>query len=113
MSAVIVTLHMKVDPEMRWQILKTIHSITGPTSAQPDCQHCELFGSTMNDDTLLLLEKWKSQEALEQHIQSEDFRKIMSAMDSASEPPEINFYTIASTAGMDQVENILNEKTAS
>jgi len=107
MSTVIVTLHLKVAPEKRLNILKTIHTMIGPTSAQPDCLYCELFGSTQDDDELLLLEKWDSQESLEQHIQSNEFRNVMAAMDAACEPPEINFYEIGSPEGMELVEKIL------
>ena len=81
----------------------------GPTQAQPDCLYCEMFGSTQDDDTLLLLEKWKSQEDLEQHIKSDEFRKVMAAMDSACEPPEINFYETDSPEGMELIEKILGE----
>jgi quinol monooxygenase YgiN len=102
---------MKVAPEKRMQILKTIHAMIGPTNAQPGCLHCELFGSTQNDDQLILLEKWESQENLEKHIQSDEFRKVMAAMDSACEPPEISFYEIGSLGGMDLVKKILEVKS--
>ena len=92
------------------QILKTIHLMIGPTSAQPGCLHCGLLGSTQNDDILVLLEKWESQETLNQHIKSDEFRKILAAMDSACEQPQISFYGIDSCAGMELVEKVLRGK---
>ena len=82
----------------------------GPTKAQFGCLHCELFGSTQNDDKLILLEKWESQETLNQHIKSEEFRNVLAAMDTAYEQPELNFYEIDSLAGMDLVEKVLGVK---
>ena len=110
MNMVITILQLKAAPEKRLNIIKTIHAMIGPTKAQFGCLHCELFGSTQNDDKLILLEKWESQETLNQHIKSEEFRKVLAAMDTACEPPEINFYEIDSLAGMDLVEKVLGAK---
>ena len=107
MSMIIVTLQLKVAPEKRLNILKTIHTMIGPTQAQPECICCELFGSTQDDDTLLLMEKWESQASMEHHIQSDDFRKVMAAMDAACQPPEISFYETDSPQGMELIEKIL------
>ena len=110
MNMVITILQLKAAPEKRLNIIKTIHAMIGPTKAQSGCLHCELFGSTQNDDKLILLEKWESQETLNQHIKSEEFRKVLAAMDAAYEQPEINFYEIDSLAGMDLVEKVLGAK---
>ena len=103
----IFTLQLKVVPAKRWDVLKTIHTIIGPTTVLPGCLHCSLYSSTTNDDELILLEKWDSKETLERHIRSDEFRKVIAAIETASEPPEIDFYKIASTEGMEFVEKIL------
>jgi quinol monooxygenase YgiN len=111
MKTIIVTLQLKVAPERRLHILKTIHTMIGPTQAQPDCLYCEMFGSTQDDDTLLLLEKWASQTSMEQHVQSDEFRKVMAVMDAACQPPEISFYETDSPQGMELVEKIIEKST--
>jgi quinol monooxygenase YgiN len=85
MNMVITILQLKATPEKRLNIIKTIHAMIGPTKAQPGCLHCELFGNTQ-------------------------FLKVLAAMDTACEPPEINFYEIDSLAGMDLVEKVLGAK---
>jgi quinol monooxygenase YgiN len=98
---------MKVVPEKRWDVLKTIHTIIGPTTVRPGCLHCSLYSNTSNDDELILLEKWESKDALEKHLRSDEFRKVIAAMETAREPPEISFNTVASTEGIEFVEKIL------
>jgi quinol monooxygenase YgiN len=110
MNMVITILHLKAAPEKRLNIIKTIHAMIGPTKAQSGCLHCELFGSTQNDDILTLLEKWESHETLNQHIKSEEFLKVLAAMDTACEQPQISFYGIDSCAGMELVEKVLGGK---
>ena len=104
---IIVTLRLKVVPEKRWAVLKTVHTIIGPTTVRSGCSHCSLYSNTSNDDELILLEKWESQEAMEGHICSDEFRKVMSAMEAACEPPEMQFSRITSAVGMKLVEEIL------
>ena len=81
--------------------------MTSSTSAQLECVNCELFSSTQNDDQLLLMQIWESSEALTQHLQSDEFRKVMAAMDSASEPPELLFYEVNKPMGMELVEETI------
>ena len=104
---IIVTLHLKVAPAKRLNVLKTIHSMIGPTSVQSGCLGCNFYSSTQNDDELILIQKWESREKLERHIRSDEFRKILAAMEAVIEPPEITFLTVASTEGMELVERIL------
>ena len=44
--------------------------------------------------------------ALEKHIRSEEFRKILALMDMASESPEIFFYTVSSSEGFELIEKV-------
>ncbi|MFC1788730.1 putative quinol monooxygenase [Thermodesulfobacteriota bacterium] len=104
---IIVTLRLKVVPEKRWAVIKTVHTIIGPTTVRSGCSHCSLYSNTSNDDELILLEKWESKEALERHLRSDEFRKIISVMETASEPPEIHFNTVTSIEGIELLEKIL------
>ena len=103
---VIFTLHLEVAPNERLNVLKTIHTIIGPTAVRRGCLHCGLYSNSQNDDELILLEKWKSQQDLERHVRSDDFRKLLTVMEAAKKKPEISFATVASKAGLELVEKI-------
>ena len=106
MGMVIFTLHLEVAPSDRLSVLKTFHSIIGPTSVQKGCLYCGFYSNTQNDDELILLEKWESQQGLERHVRSDDFRKILTVMETAKKMPEISFNTVVSIAGLELVEKI-------
>ena len=60
---------------------------------------------------LALIQEWASSADLERYLRSENFRKLVAAMELASERPEIWFDTIETreglerlTAGLDTVE---------
>ncbi|MBW1848535.1 MAG: antibiotic biosynthesis monooxygenase [Deltaproteobacteria bacterium] len=103
---VIFTLRLEVAPNDRLNILKAIHAIIGPTAVLKGCLHCGLYSNSQNDDELILLEKWKSQQDLERHIRSDDFHKILTVMEAAKKKPEISFYSVASKAGLELVKKI-------
>jgi quinol monooxygenase YgiN len=105
---IIVTLQLKTTPEKRWDVLKTIHALIGPTSVQSGCLHCAFYSDTRNDDEMILLEKWETYKDLERHIRTDEFRKIIATMEAVSLPPEINVYETDAIKGMDLVEKILS-----
>ncbi len=106
MGMVIFTLHLEVAPSDRLSVLKTIHAIIGPTAVQKGCLHCGLYSNSQNDDELILLQKWKTQQDLEKHVRSDDFRKLLTVMEAAKKKPEISFITVGSKAGLELVEKI-------
>jgi quinol monooxygenase YgiN len=88
------------------EALKILRLLTGPTQVQPGCLTCEVFQQepTQQPLRLCLLEKWETQERLERHIRSEQFRKVLAVMDLANEPPEIEFNTVSQTQGMELIQ---------
>jgi quinol monooxygenase YgiN len=99
-----IVLSSKKQQEEVFQILRLL---AGPTQVQPGCLACQVYQEvpTQKKRRVLLLETWETQEALERHICSENFRKVLTVMDLASEPPEIEFYTVVSqTQGMEFIQ---------
>jgi quinol monooxygenase YgiN len=49
-------------------------------------------------------EVWKSQENLDRHLRSDDYRNMLFVTEMALEPPEIRFQTISHSAGIEIIE---------
>jgi len=104
---VILMLKLTVAPKDRVSVIKTIHPLIGPTSVKAGCICCKLYASTMNDDELIFIEKWESQKELEKHIRSDDFQRILIAMDASADRPELTFNLIETVAGFEYLENLM------
>lgn len=102
----VIILRIKVASIHRAEIVELIRPIIGPTEAQAGCLFCRLYSETDDDDALVLLQEWKSQENLDKFIRSRDFKRILTAMDLASQPPEFTINTISSRAGMELLEKL-------
>ena len=62
----------------------------------------------MEQHRLLLLEEWDSRDDLEEHIRSDDFRKVLTVIDMASEPPKVEFHMDSHIRGMDFIQEVLS-----
>ena len=103
---VVMSLRVKAPAGRRDKILKTLGSVLGPTRVLRGCLSCRLYQDLENRNVLTLIEEWESQEALDRHVRSDHYRKILAVMDLASEPPEIQFRSVASMAGMERIEQL-------
>ena len=90
------------------EAFKILRLLTGPTRVQPGCLACCIFQQepTQKQLRVCLIEKWKTQEHLERHIRSEDFRKVLAVIDMASELPDIEFHTVSQTTGMELIQTL-------
>ena len=102
----VVILRIKVASRHRSEIVNLIQPIIGPTEARPGCLFSRLYCETDDDDSLVLLQKWQSQEDADKFIKSNHFKRVLAAMDLASQAPEISFNTISSEAGMEAIEKL-------
>jgi quinol monooxygenase YgiN len=103
---IVVIFQIKVASTHRAEILELIRPIIGPTEAQPGCLLCRLYCEMDDDDALVLLQEWRSQQDLDKFICSRDFKRILAAMDLASQPPEFSINEVSSRDGMELVEKL-------
>ena len=103
---VIATLRMVVPPEKQADALRTLRMVMGPTRAQLRCISCQLYQNVEDARLVSFVQEWESQEALNDHIRSDDYRKVLAVMELASEKPEIRFITASHTAGMELIERL-------
>ena len=103
---VIMSLRIKVSPMKRAEIVKLIRPLIGPNEAKSGCLLFRLYSETDDDDAILLLQEWQSQEDLDQFIRSQDFKRVLATMDLANQAPEFSVKTVSSEAGMELVEKL-------
>lgn len=103
---IIFSLRIIVSPAKSNEVLDTFRLLVGPTSVEAGCIRFSFYEDLSNKNTFLLMEEWESQEDLDRHIRSEDFRKILAVMDTASEQPEIKFVKVSNTAGMELIKEL-------
>ena len=54
----------------------------------------------------MLLERWETEEALEEHLRSNVYRRVIAAMELSGGTPEIRFERVETVRGMELVERL-------
>ena len=103
---IVSNLRMSVPREKKDDILRTLRMVTGPTRAHLNCISCRLYQDVDDENLISFVQEWDSREALETHIRSNDYRKILAVMELTSEPPEIKFVETLKTDGLELIEEI-------
>src|SRR5512143_2932769 len=104
MDMIVGTVRILPAPERRAEVLAILRTIQGPVLAQPGCAACHILEETGPEEAVVLVERWDSQAALEAHLRSEAYRRILGAIELSGSPPEVRFDHVSATEGMDLIE---------
>jgi quinol monooxygenase YgiN len=103
---VIGTLRIPLSPDRRAEVIQILQSIQGPVSAQPGCVDCHIYEEEDPEPAVVLVERWESEAALEEHIRSESYRRILGAIEWSGSPPQVCFDFVSASMGMELIERL-------
>jgi quinol monooxygenase YgiN len=103
----ICNVTIKAENRSREEVLEILSSVRGPVEGTPGCVRCRIYQDMQNNDLILYEEIWQEEEHLYQHIRSDLYLKILTAMDLSGEPPKVEFSVVSRTAGMELIREAL------
>jgi quinol monooxygenase YgiN len=101
---IITILRMTVRPEKTEDLLQIIRGILEPTRVQKGCLSYSLCRDVEDENTFVIIERWATQEDLERFVRSENYHRLLTAMELLAEPPEVKINAISYTAGLEAVK---------
>jgi len=101
---VVGTLRILPSPVHRGAVLEILRSVQGPVMAQPGCVAFRVYEEQGPEGAIVLVERWESGTALEAHLRSESYRRILGAIELSGGPPEISFDHVSATEGLELIE---------
>ena len=78
----------------------------GPTAVAAGCIRCRLYQDASNENAFEWVEEWNTRENLDRHIRSDDYRRILEALELADQPPLVRFDTISGSEGMELIAEV-------
>ena len=105
---IIVSLRFRVSHERRKDFMNSARLIPGPTRIQPGCISCRLYQDLDEPDAVFLVEEWESRKKLDRHLNSDQYRIILSLMEASDRFPDIKINTISKTEGLEAIEAVRN-----
>jgi len=102
------TIRILIPPKRRGEVLEILSSFAERSRFEPGCISCRVYRDVEVGPVIMLDELWKSGEALECHLQSEEFRKVLLVVEMSLESPEVRFEEISRSSGMETIERARN-----
>jgi quinol monooxygenase YgiN len=95
---------MTIPPRKRGEALKILRSMVERCSVHSGCLSWHIYEDVQEDNVLMLEEMWRSEEDLDRHLRSGEYRTVLLVMEMALKHPEVKFYRISTSTGMETIE---------
>jgi len=82
------------------------------TLRSPGCLGCSIFVEDYSHSHIRYAEQWESEAALHDHLRSELYRQVLSAMELSKRQPEVDFYHTSRREGFELIEAMRGNRTA-
>ena len=86
------------------EAIEILSSVTQRTRFESGCVSCYVYRDVDSTNELMIEEIWKDEKDLARHLRSDEYQKVLLVAEMASAPPEIKFYKILRTSGVETVE---------
>ena len=93
--------------------MRIFKSITEKCLDEPGCLSCHIYGDLQEENVLMLEEVWMSEEDLDLHLRSEEYRNLLLVMEMALKHPEVRFNAVSASTGMETIEKARSSKEQS
>jgi quinol monooxygenase YgiN len=105
---ILATIRMAIPPQKRDEALKILTTMAEQWRDEPGCLSCSIYRDLEEKNVLMLEEVWRSQEDLDLHLRTDEYRNLLLVLEMALKQPQIRFDTISSSAGIEAIEKARN-----
>lgn len=97
-----IRLHISLNKQN--EALDMLEPIQQQILSDPGCLSARIYREINAADGLLIEELWEDDRSLNLHLKSDEYRRILLAIEMADAPPEIRFQKIFQTNGIEIIE---------
>jgi quinol monooxygenase YgiN len=103
-----ISMNLRIVPQPR-RTAELIHALRlqmSRTEAQPGCLQCRLSQDQQEPNIVFYQVDWDDWSEVEKHIRSDRFIRILELMELSTVTPELSFFDINETRGMEYVQRL-------
>jgi quinol monooxygenase YgiN len=105
-SVVFSVIRLFPSPKQRPELVEILRSVQDLTRPLPGCMGCWLSEQDYLHNHVRYTEQWDSEQALNEHIGSDLYCRVLAAMELSKKAPEVRFYFSTEAKGFELIENI-------
>lgn len=103
-------LRLKVKHGHRPDVIRALRARSFPAQLPGSCSHASICCELEDPDVLCYDEEWTKPEDLVREVYSDRFVRLLALMETAAEPPRLEFRFVTETRGLDYVAEVRGEK---
>ncbi|MFG0295172.1 MAG: putative quinol monooxygenase [Maioricimonas sp. JB045] len=92
----------------RTEVLDVLRSLKGPAESTPGCLQCCILQDAEDENLLMYVVRWETQEELEAHMRSERFRRLLPYIEMSVEAPEVDVSNVERVGGIEFLVSVLD-----
>ena len=100
------TIRMVLPARQLMEVMGLLAPMAQRTRTERGCLDCQLHRDLLEDNVLVLEERWATEADLERHVRSQDYRQLLLIMELAKTPPDVRFDRISGSEGFEAVTRI-------
>jgi quinol monooxygenase YgiN len=101
---ILASIRMTIPRKKRDEALKVLELIVGQNKVYSGCLGSHIYEDALENNIIVFEEKWRNEEDLERHLSSGEYRTVLLVMEMALKQPEVKFYRISTSTGMETIE---------
>jgi len=105
-----LSIDMRLSPAQVEDALRLLRSVAGLTEAKSECRVCSVARDTAEEGLIRYHEEWDSESAFRRHIRSEEFLRVLVAMDMSCEEPQVLVGNLTGISGMESLRELRREQ---
>lgn len=103
---ILSTIRMVIPAKKHNEVIKILRSIALKTRDDSGCLGCCIYRDVEDNNVFMFQEHWKSEESLNLHVCSVDYRNILLILEMSIKQPEVRFETISDSTGIETIEKL-------
>jgi len=108
-DTVVSTANISVRPENRKELCLTVASLLNPIRREPGCKSYKFYGEAGDENSFLLMGEWETREALNQHLDSNNFAVLMGSIMLLAKVSTADFKLLSEFSGRHVPRSIRSE----
>ncbi len=106
LSLATCSIDMRFPAESVEQSVRLLLSVKGDILTKRGCRACDVSTEAADAGVVHYREEWESDEAFREHVRSEEFRRVLIALDMSSEEPRIVVGNLSGHGGMEYLRTL-------
>jgi quinol monooxygenase YgiN len=98
------SISMHFDAQRLPRAMELLHSAAGPIRAKRGCRSCRVENDLSEAGLIRYTEEWDAGEAFGRNVRSQDFWRVLVALDLCTEEPEVMICDVAAFFGIDTLK---------